>query len=103
LLPQLDKSSQIVISPHRKILELRAKLNSMPVSLIAEEVIFEDDQFYQILVLRPGKGPGVSSYGNEMWRSEVGEQYRLQQLKTYKIHKDKASISYLEYLKSMVE
>ncbi len=103
LLPQLDNSSQIIISPHRKILELRAQLKSMPLSLVTEEVIFEDEQFYQILVLKPGKGSAVSSFGQEMWRSEVGEQYRLQQLKTYEIHKDKASISYLEYLKTMVE
>src|SRR6476661_2613415 len=38
LLPQLDSTSKFVISPHRKILELRALLNVMPISLLSEEV-----------------------------------------------------------------
>lgn len=103
LLPQLKNDSQIVISPHRKILELRELLRSLPITLVTEEVILDDNQFYQILVLRPGEGKKVSLYGEEMWKSKIGELYCLQQLKAYEIHKDRASIRYLEYLKSMVE
>lgn len=103
LLPQLDPESRIIISPHRKILELRELLGNLPISLVTEEVIEEEDQFYQILVLRPGIGKSVSPYGHDLWKSEIGEKYRLQQLKTYEIHKDTASIKYLLYLKSMLK
>ena len=102
ILPQLDPDSQLVISPHRKILELREKLKHMPVSLVTEEVIHDENQFYQIMVLRPGSGEKVSSFGEELWKSEVGEMYRLQQLNIYGPHKDNISIRYLEYLKNMV-
>lgn len=103
ILPQLDSDSYLVISPHRKILELRAKLERMSISLVKEEVVFENKQFYQILVLRPGVGAPVTRFGHELWMSRIGEQYRVQQIEKYGIHKDKFSIEYLEYLKSMVE
>lgn len=102
LLPYIDESSRIIISPHRKILELRSLLNSLPVRLLEEEVIEEDGQFYQILVLKPSLyGKRVSHYGEALWSSECGKRYREHQILHFKVHKDEASMGYVKYLTSI--
>lgn len=102
LLPQLDESSRIVISPHRKILELRTLLNKLPLSLIEEKVVLEDDQYYQILCLSPvDGGKKVSLYGEEIWISETGEKYREHQIKFFTPHQDLASQGYVSYLSGL--
>lgn len=102
LLPQLDESSRIVISPHRKILELRTLLKKLPLSLIEEKVIFEEDQYYQILCLSPvDSGRKVSLYGEELWTSETGERYREHQIKFFTPHQDLASQDYVSYLSGL--
>lgn len=98
LLPNLDVTSRIVISPHRKILELRALLGELPLTLIQEELIFEDGQYYQILCLMKGEGPKVHPYGTDIWKNEVGEMYRNHQIKHFGVHEDLASKCYVEYL-----
>lgn len=98
LLPQLDSSSRIVISPHRKILELRELLGQLPISLVSEEVIFENEQYYQILCLSPETGHKVPPFGEEMWRSEVGKRYRDHQLKHFGPHTNEASKAYVNFL-----
>lgn len=98
---QVDNDSLFVISPHRKILELRELLGKLPVSLIKEEVIFEDGQFYQIMALRAGPGPGVSRYGMEIWKSETGKAYREHQIRFFTPHRDVASQSYVSFLKTL--
>jgi tRNA A22 N-methylase len=102
LLPQLDSSSRIVISPHRKILELRRLLNQLPLSLIEEKVLLEDDQFYQFLCLSPVEtGIKVSLYGEELWSSEVGRSYLGHQIKHFSSHQDLASQGYVSFLKDL--
>lgn len=102
LMPQLDESSRIVISPHRKILELRKLLNKLPLSLIEEKVMIEDDQYYQILCLSPKEGgEKVSLYGEELWNSETGENYRQHQIKFFTPHQDLASQNYVSYLSGL--
>jgi tRNA (adenine22-N1)-methyltransferase len=101
LLPQLNQSSRIVISPHRKILELRCLLKELPVTLYRETLVFEDGQYYQILALTPGsKGPKVSSYGEQIWEGDVGELYLEQQLKHFSTHRDARSVGYCDYLRA---
>jgi tRNA (adenine22-N1)-methyltransferase len=99
LLPQLNSSSRIVISPHRKILELRSQLNKASVKLLSEEVIFENDQFYQIMCLSPGNGTPVSTYGESLWVGENGAKYREHQLAHFSMHRDEASKAYVEFLR----
>ena len=99
LLPQLDASSRIVISPHRKILELRKLLHYLPLILLEEKVLFEDGQFYQILCLTPGEGVKVSLYGKDLWNDETGEAYLDHQVKTFSQHQDLASQEYVSYLR----
>ncbi len=98
LLPSLDSTSRIVISPHRKILELRALLGKLPLALVQEELVFEDGQFYQILCLMKGEGPRVHPYGRDIWKKEVGKHYRDHQMKHFGVHEDLASKGYMEYL-----
>ncbi len=99
LLPQLDSTSRIVISPHRKILELRATLHELPLELLSEEVLFEDGQFYQILNLRMNPaGPRVSLYGEMLWQSDTGQKYKAHQINAFSVHQDLASKSYVKEL-----
>ena len=101
LLPQLDSTSMFIISPHRKILELRSLLGELPVSLVKEEVLFEDNQHYQILALRPHSlSRPVSAYGEELWLGDTGRAYLKHQLNFFRLHRDEASQKYLEYLKT---
>lgn len=101
ILPQLDKDSRIVISPHRKILELRHLLSKLPIFLRNESVIRENGQFYQILELTPGNGTQkVSLYGDQLWESDLGKEYLEHELSYIKYHRDVASQAYGEYLKS---
>jgi tRNA (adenine22-N1)-methyltransferase len=101
LLPQLDETSRFVISPHRKILELRTRLGHLPLSLAHEEVIAEDNQFYQILVLTPGAGPGVHPFGERIWTGATGEEYCSHQLRFFDAHRDEASRAFVRYLKTL--
>ena len=100
LLPQLDDSSEIIISPHRKILELRKALGNMPLSIKEEKVIFEDQQFYPVMVLVPGdRGEKVSLYGDALWDDETGEEYLDHQIRYFSHHRDEASLAYVAWLK----
>ena len=102
LLPQLDQSSRIVISPHSKILELRKLLNKLPLSLIEEKVMLEEGHYYQILCLSPlESGQKVSLFGEELWTSETGESYRQHQVKIFTPHQDLASREYVSYLEGL--
>lgn len=98
LIAQLDESSRIIISPHRKILELRQLLGSLPLKLLSEKVIKEDGQFYQILELQKGETNPVSLYGVKLWQGETGEEYRLHQIKHFSPHADLISRKYVDYL-----
>lgn len=101
LYSQVNSESLFVISPHRKILELRILLSELPVSLLKEEVIFEDGQFYQVLALKVGPGKKVGPYGEELWNSETGKAYRDHQIRFFTPHRDVASSEYVAFLKSL--
>lgn len=102
LMPQLTSDSKIIISPHRKILELRAALRDMNLSLINEKVVLEDNQFYQILVLSPkGEGQKVSLYGEMLWKDETGAKYLDHQLRYFSLHREEASLKYVDWLKKL--
>lgn len=101
LLPMLDETSQVIISPHRKILELRALLHSLPFSLLEEHLLEEEGQFYQMMALK--KDPSekkVSLYGEDIWNGEEGQKYLDHQLTFFSVHRDEASQGYVEYLKT---
>jgi tRNA (adenine22-N1)-methyltransferase len=100
ILPQLDYHSRIVISPHRKILDLRLLLSRLPISLESENVIKENNQFYQILCLTPSEAPKiVSLYGDNLWDSSHGKEYLEHELSYIKHHRNLAAKAYEDYLK----
>jgi tRNA A22 N-methylase len=101
LLPQLEPDSKFVISPHRKIMELRKLLSELPLGLKCEEVLIEDKQFYQMLVLVPGKGAPIHPYGKDIWRGKEGREYLDHQIRYLSVHRDEASLEYLKYLKNL--
>lgn len=102
LLPRLSHKDRIVISPHRKILELRRLLNQLPIGLENEFVMKEDEQYYQILNLIPhGNSKKVPLYGDDIWNSEVGKEYLTHQIKAFTAHQDGLSQAYVEYLKQL--
>jgi tRNA (adenine22-N1)-methyltransferase len=103
LLPFLDETSNLVISPHRKILELRSHLRTLPLHLQKEDVIFEDGQYYQILKMTPhqNKQPIPPFGGPEMWQSLAGRNYRDLQIKSFSHHRDQLSQDYVSYLKHL--
>ena len=102
LIPQMNSNDRLVISPHRKILELRSLLHSLPLALQHEEVIKEDGQYYQILSLRKSEEKGlIPLFGEKLWESETGREYRNHQLKTFEVHQDLASREYVAFLKAL--
>lgn len=101
LLPGLNESSRFVISPHRKILELRKLLASLPLTLKDELVLEEGSQFYQVLSLTPGKGERVSLYGERLWDGETGRRYLECQVRHFSAHNDELSRAYVSFLKSL--
>ncbi len=105
LLPLIDSSSKIIISPHKNILELRVLLNQLPISLIDEDIVFENNQYYQLIVLRPDNSVSsskVSLYGSLLWTKVHSENYRDHLLKYFVHHRGALSIGYVNYLKSLV-
>lgn len=99
IMNQLGDRDRVVISPHRNILELRAWLSESAYNLEEETSLFEDGQFYQILALTTGKGRSkVHPFGQAIWDSSVGSDYKKHQLGTFSIHRDPLSTSYVAYL-----
>ncbi len=102
LIPQMTFKDRLIISPHRNILELRTYLSHSKLRLITEQVVFEDGQFYQILVLSLVEDyPKVHAYGDLIWNTETGESYRKHQIHHFKTHRSGQSEAYVLYLISL--
>jgi tRNA (adenine22-N1)-methyltransferase len=102
LLPQLSPDDQVVISPHRKILDLREYLASSPFRLVKEEITFENDQYYQVMGLSlDQKYAPVSLYGEGVFEGEMGQNYKNHQILHFQRHKDVDSMAYFAYLKAL--
>lgn len=103
LIPQMNEHDRLVISPHRKVLELRASLNESELGLVDEISLYEDGQFYQILCLE--KNPALSKthhFGENVWRGEVGELYRNHMIEAYEPHQNPLSKAFLTYLRGLI-
>jgi tRNA A22 N-methylase len=99
---QFTGEDRIVISPHKNILELRDYLHTSDLALSEEKLIKEDGQFYQVMCLvKSSSLPRVSLYGDNIWKGEVGSQYRLHILKTFSSHQDNQSKALVRYLESL--
>ncbi|MGE3611215.1 MAG: tRNA (adenine(22)-N(1))-methyltransferase TrmK [Bacteriovoracaceae bacterium] len=99
---QLTVEDRIVISPHRKILELRSYLSESQYRCFTESVIKDGPHFYQIIVLTLDQTKDkVSSYGESLWQTEVGKEYLIHQRAYFSKHQDKASALYVSYLNQL--
>jgi len=98
----LTADDLVVVSPHRKVLELRQFLMYSDLGLVKEEVVLDHDQFYPIFCL--SKNPRLkksSAYGEEIWSTLEGTKYKDHQVKFFSCHKDEASQRYVEFLKRL--
>jgi len=99
---QLNEHDRVVVSPHRKVFELRSYLETSDFGLFDEKFIKDDGQFYPVICLSKERTlPKVSLFGQKMWEDLVGQEYRLQQIQNYSPHKDQLSQDYLAYLKGL--
>lgn len=102
LFPQLSLEDEMIISPHKNIFELRSYLSEFEIFCPHEELVFEDNQYYQLIKLsRDSLFPKVSVYGDRIWEGPLGEEYRNQQLKHFSRHKDPQTLGYLSFLQSL--
>lgn len=93
----------LVLSPHRNQFELRDFLIKKNLSLISESVIYEGNQFYEVIVVsKAQKGRDVSIYGKDLWKGEVGAKYLAHQKKFLAKHQDSRSREFLNYLNSLI-
>jgi tRNA (adenine22-N1)-methyltransferase len=101
LCPKLSEKDRIVISPHRKVLELRRLLGQLPLESLKEEILCEEDQYYQVMVLKRGQS-NVHPYGEfSIWNSKEGRAFLEKQIAAFSLHRDLASQGYVEYLRSL--
>lgn len=103
LIPQMSADDRLVLSPHRKVLELRLMLSESKLGLVGELAVEENNQFYQLfaLELRP-ELPKISPYGTDLWRSETGLRYLEKERRNFMIHQDAQSIHYVRYLEDII-
>lgn len=99
---QLSVDDQIIISPHRKILETRLWLSQSKFRLEQELIIYDKKQYYQAisLGLNPN-APKVGLYGDLMWKGELAHDYKIKEMNYLKCHQDGPSQAYFAYLKSL--
>lgn len=103
LIPQMRRDDLLVLSPHRNILELRRSLHHSELGLMKEISLKEDGQFYQIICLSKSEDlPKTPLYGENVWRGEVGEEYREHLKQTFKHHQDPLSKAFVEFLNSFI-
>ena len=99
---QIDRSSKVVISPHKNILETRNYLHDSEWRLMSEHLVQENSQFYQVMSLKNEDSlPRVSRYGAEIWQNNLGKEYKNHLLKHLRTHRDEKSKQYVQFLEQI--
>jgi len=102
IIPQLTAKDLLIVSPHRKILELRAYLKESILNLVEEKLIWEDGQYYQIFCLSlDPKYSKISLYGDDIWKGDTGRKYHSHQLEAFLSHQDGMGKAYTTFLKEL--
>lgn len=99
LLPQLKVEDQLLISPHNKLLEVRQYLREKGEWLLAEHVLKEAGIWYPYLLLQK-TGKSCPEFGDDIFNSEEGRQYRLYLIDQLSRHRDQRSQEFLCFLQS---
>jgi hypothetical protein len=100
---KLTPDDDVVISPHRDILQLRRWLHHSEFSLGNESLVWDEGRYYQVISLHLRGNEKVHPFGREIFSDERGEEYRIQQLRTFSAHKDVRSLEYADYLKTLTQ
>jgi tRNA (adenine22-N1)-methyltransferase len=101
LKPQLNVHDQVVISPHRSVLELRQDLKQLGFRLYEEQVIEEVSHFYEIMSLGLNPElPSISDFGEKLWLNSTGQRYRLYLIEKLTKHQDLMSSRFVEWLRN---
>lgn len=101
LISQLKPQDRVVISPHRKILELREFLANSKLHLEEEMCLIENGQFYEVMVLGPTASKKVHPFGESIWKGAVGEKYRNHLIEAFTPHQDPLGQGLVSYLKAL--
>jgi len=102
LIPQLQGPDQIILSPHRKVYELRGYLSQSPLLLDEEVLVFENEQYYQVLALSFHGKQKVHPFGEAIWQGPLGKAYKMHTLKNFRPHKDLISTNLVAYLEAIL-
>ncbi len=98
----LQNASQIVVSPHRNQLELRAFLRSIKMNVVKEGLVFEGAHYYEVISVSRTKGNQlISEYGDEIWQTPMAANYLKHQVKFLQKHRDEESLKYLNFLNAL--
>ncbi|MFL5784454.1 MAG: tRNA (adenine(22)-N(1))-methyltransferase TrmK [Bacteriovoracaceae bacterium] len=100
---KLTPEDDVVISPHRDILQLRKWLHHSVFSLGNESLVWDEGRYYQVISLNLRGNEKVHPFGREIFGDDRGEEYRIQQLRTFSAHKDVRSLEYADYLKTLTQ
>lgn len=100
LIPQLKESDRVFISPHTKVLDVRAFLREQGDIFLEEGVICDHEIWYPYLLLGKG-GKLCPEFGESIFLSSEGEEYRKHLLEKLSRHRDEQSKAFLNFLKSL--
>lgn len=97
LFPQLKNGDQVLISPHNKVLEVRAFLQQQGKWLESERVLVEAGIWYPHFLLAK-EAQTCSEFGEEIFKGEEGHEYRAYLMEQLSRHRDTRSKEFLNFL-----
>ncbi len=103
LRPQFAADARLVLSPHRDIPLVRARLREANLGLIHEELVRDGGRFYEVLVVSPASERPVSPYGEEIWSGELAGPYCQHLLAGLAKHRDPSSEALRQFLTQKVK
>lgn len=103
LVGQMSELDDLVISPHRDLLQLREEFANSNLFLGSESLVFDEGRFYQVIRLTKRSGEKLHLFGKEIFNGPLGEKYREQQLSVFSAHQDVRSRNYVTYLRQLTQ
>jgi len=95
---QLHVPNRFVLAPHRDNLAVRDFLQRADWHLVTEEIIEENEQFYEVLVVESRSGVRVSRFGEQQWQTPIGIRRRDDLLKKLSIHRNPLDQDFVKHL-----
>lgn len=95
---QLSLPNRFVLAPHRDNLAVRDFLQQADWHLVTEEIIEENEQFYEVLVVESRSGVRVSRFGEQQWQTPTGLRRCDDLLKKLSIHRNPQDQDFVKHL-----